>query len=263
MDTISFHGNSTTMGNNGPSANNNGQQDSTSQGMTAPFFFLIILVILVAIFFCCNSPCIRRLARSSNNSEPPPQRQRPRSELGTSDVEEGLNRKEFVKSNLPYRTVDVGEDETTSDAASVNRRSSRSLHKINLSVRSIPEGSAEEENARASSIARSSFMSTGSANRIPVCSICLSGFHKGDEVAWSTNPSCNHEYHRDCIHDWLMSHEDCPLCRNVFLPKDVSETSSPSASTDVLSSSEQGDEAHRETREEGESTASVIAHSEA
>lgn len=59
----------------------------------------------------------------------------------------------------------------------------------------------------------------------PECSICLDRFQKGDEVAWSKSPSCNHFFHTDCILQWLSSkkrngtmHDSCPLCRHQIIP---------------------------------------------
>merc|ERR1712045_190567 len=49
------------------------------------------------------------------------------------------------------------------------------------------------------------------------CPICLDDFRIGDEVCWSKNEKCLHIHHLDCMMNWLMDHDDCPLCRQEFV----------------------------------------------
>jgi hypothetical protein len=49
------------------------------------------------------------------------------------------------------------------------------------------------------------------------CSICLEEFRNGDEMCASPNQACSHVFHRDCILDWLLTHEICPICRRNYL----------------------------------------------
>ena len=42
------------------------------------------------------------------------------------------------------------------------------------------------------------------------CIICLEDFKVGDEVIYLP---CLHVFHKDCILDWLKSHDDCPMCK--------------------------------------------------
>jgi hypothetical protein len=49
------------------------------------------------------------------------------------------------------------------------------------------------------------------------CAICLVEYEAGDEISWSHNKSCTHAFHRDCIIDWLVSHDECPCCRHNYL----------------------------------------------
>lgn len=67
-----------------------------------------------------------------------------------------------------------------------------------------------------------------------ICSICLGSYHSQDVVSWSTNSACPHEYHRSCIEPWLIIHEECPLCRCIFLQRlshEDSITPQPPATT--------------------------------
>ena len=54
------------------------------------------------------------------------------------------------------------------------------------------------------------------------CAICLSHFESQQLVCESNNSSCQHVFHKDCMVDWLMKyHDDCPMCREVYLLKTV------------------------------------------
>ena len=49
------------------------------------------------------------------------------------------------------------------------------------------------------------------------CSICLSKFEDGEEICFSPNPECSHSFHKECIVEWLMMHNECPYCRRNYL----------------------------------------------
>lgn len=59
-----------------------------------------------------------------------------------------------------------------------------------------------------------------------VCAICLGPYHDGELVVQSCNPNCHHEFHRECIAEWLAKKDECPCCRQRFLEKDepINET---------------------------------------
>ena len=59
--------------------------------------------------------------------------------------------------------------------------------------------------------------STATSGGKLVCSICLEAFEAGEEVSWSRNTECNHCYHQECISQWLIKHDECPVCRNDYL----------------------------------------------
>lgn len=44
------------------------------------------------------------------------------------------------------------------------------------------------------------------------CSICLSNYEDNDEV---TKLGCEHNFHKECIEEWLHVNQTCPLCRTV------------------------------------------------
>ena len=54
------------------------------------------------------------------------------------------------------------------------------------------------------------------------CSICLEDYEEGDTVIWSTNQSCLHVYHKNCILTWLCKAKEglCPICKQNFCEND-------------------------------------------
>lgn len=58
------------------------------------------------------------------------------------------------------------------------------------------------------------------------CSICLIDINtldsdlivwKGDYIDSIYKTSCGHTFHFKCISDWLLSNDDCPVCRTTLL----------------------------------------------
>jgi len=53
----------------------------------------------------------------------------------------------------------------------------------------------------------------GEANQVQVgcdCSVCQSDYKLGDKLV---KLPCNHDYHKDCVVQWLKQHDSCPICR--------------------------------------------------
>jgi hypothetical protein len=48
----------------------------------------------------------------------------------------------------------------------------------------------------------------------PMCSICL-GDYEEDDVVFQASTTCSHQFHKECILDWLERREntECPCCR--------------------------------------------------
>jgi hypothetical protein len=50
-----------------------------------------------------------------------------------------------------------------------------------------------------------------------MCAICWTEYLDGEDICWSPNSACAHNFHRDCIQEWLTSHDECPCCRSDYL----------------------------------------------
>jgi hypothetical protein len=67
----------------------------------------------------------------------------------------------------------------------------------------------------------------------PSCAVCLGEYEIGEMIRQL--PDCHHQFHLDCIDQWLATHTTCPMCRRSLLPPDpnaqapVSPSGSPTA----------------------------------
>eukprot|EP00978_Attheya_sp_CCMP212_P001669 scaffold3445_cov57-Attheya_sp.AAC.1 len=86
---------------------------------------------------------------------------------------------------------------------------------------SVAEGIAEEtEDKRGNFLSRSwrsASSSVPSMKSKPTCAICLENYSIGDSVSLAKTDQCDHDFHSQCIGEWLANHDDCPLCRTVIL----------------------------------------------
>ncbi len=49
------------------------------------------------------------------------------------------------------------------------------------------------------------------------CPICLEEYKEGDDICWSKNKNCPHAFHLDCMAEWLIENDECPMCRENYL----------------------------------------------
>lgn len=51
--------------------------------------------------------------------------------------------------------------------------------------------------------------------RVPHCAICLERLRVGEMVGLApvNQKACIHVYHKECISEWLVQHNECTLCK--------------------------------------------------
>lgn len=72
---------------------------------------------------------------------------------------------------------------------------------------------------------------------LPQCLICFETFVNGDAV---TTHCTNKSYHRHCIMEWLMKHDNCPYCRRSFFSTGLTNIDVPMTTTTAVSDAEAG-----------------------
>ena len=53
------------------------------------------------------------------------------------------------------------------------------------------------------------------------CPICFEEYSIGDDMCMSRNSTCSHVFHAECMTNWLMKSDNCPLCRADYLREDT------------------------------------------
>ncbi|KAI7730311.1 hypothetical protein M8C21_019904 [Ambrosia artemisiifolia] len=53
-----------------------------------------------------------------------------------------------------------------------------------------------------------------SSGNATCCSICLQDFELGNSAG--IFPKCEHKFHPECISQWLLTHNSCPVCRTTI-----------------------------------------------
>jgi len=53
------------------------------------------------------------------------------------------------------------------------------------------------------------------------CPICYEEYKIGEDIAWSQNDECPHVYHLNCILEWLLDNDVCPMCRAQYINIDM------------------------------------------
>jgi hypothetical protein len=120
-------------------------------------------------------------------------------------ISNGLNVKEWLPDDPPAESTDEGDQDTPPSGEAVEVPQPQAPPP-NLSPAACVMGSDDCE-------------SLAGEEEMAGCAICLSHFKPQQLVCESTNSSCQHVFHKDCMVDWLMlkHHDTCPMCREVYL----------------------------------------------
>eukprot|EP00980_Cylindrotheca_fusiformis_P017779 scaffold5605_cov128-Cylindrotheca_fusiformis.AAC.20 len=98
------------------------------------------------------------------------------------------------------------------DAETVTTSSSCNGSRWSSNNRSTRRGSSASNHSACSAAS-----SNSDEDGWPTCTICFNTYEEGQEICWSNNPGCNHMFHKDCIHEWLLRADECPCCRLDYL----------------------------------------------
>ena len=128
--------------------------------------------------------------------------------LGNSDIQSMLNNQnaltEFFRENV--RNAMIEEDEFFAD--------NRLDNLINILMQNDPNrhGTPPASVKEIESLPRKK-ATTGN------CSICLELYKKSDTLR---ELPCKHDFHEECLLDWLSMHNSCPVCRHELKTDDPS-----------------------------------------
>jgi len=185
-----------------------------------PFDKYIYMALLLFIVFLGLLP---KILRTCGCAPPRPRRWWEIGDDNDDDEEEEVpelseeERKELVEKSL---------------SAAIVVAHSRSLCETRPTTGSTRSSSVDDD-ASSTALDDSSAEDTGASpntSTLQPCHICLERFQVGDEVSWSNVSKCRHTFHKACIEEWMMKHEDCPCCRAVTLR--LSRTDNATETTD-------------------------------
>lgn len=145
----------------------------------------------------------RSILNASNEFPSPPVMNGNEREAGQEiDIgQEREDRRALILTSVVVKKAVVHEAETEDDSPQDGENT-----KDNIFIRSFRNGLAFVND-----------LSTNSLHDPKVCTICLEPYKENEEICWSKNEKCSHSFHLDCMTNWLMDHDDCPICRSEYL----------------------------------------------
>lgn len=176
-------------------------------------FFLFLFYIILKIYTRCvqrqqrreRAEARGRLRLNSTNRLPTTGGPGGGSEPDVDIEQERENRRLLILTSVVVKKA-LHHDKKKNETGNSPQDSNNDQEKNNILVRSFRNG-----------LAMVNGMSTNSLNDPNVCSICLEPYKDNDEICWSKNDECKHCFHLDCMTNWLMDHDECPICRSKYL----------------------------------------------
>jgi hypothetical protein len=179
-------------------------QVNTVGALTVFSVLVFGICFVIVVLGLCRQLTIQDAEREESTSH---ERKQERRRLRRQFVSNGLIVKEWLPVD-PQVESTTGDQDTPPSGETAEAKQPPAPP-INSSLASCAMGSDDCE-------------SIAGEEEMAGCSICLSHFKPQELVCESNNSSCQHVFHKDCMVDWLMKyHDDCPMCREVYLLKTV------------------------------------------
>ncbi|KAI8337856.1 hypothetical protein BD560DRAFT_413009 [Blakeslea trispora] len=172
------------------------------------FGYMILLVPLLAcasIVFCL--PCVLVALRAFN--------------INIANIMMGGSKEEIAKIPVfRYKRAEPAQETEEAQAHSLaNDHTNKSIKSVVSSKRHnwIRQFMQRHHKSKSTQDQQTYQYLTLPQSEDAVCSICLCEYENEEFVCklW-----CNHQYHKDCVHEWLGLNSKCPLCKRDFRGKD-------------------------------------------
>ena len=185
-----------------------------------PFFFFFIFGGLI----CFSCSCFATIIKNRNA-----ERHRANSQSNTTRTDqEREERRAFILTHVivehrSKHTNSSDEEDILAEEKDGNKEERKS-DSSGSSRQTIPIGSLRNlfqglvGNSDSNTLKGVSISSLGNHE---LCAICLEGYNDNEEICRSRNKKCPHKFHLDCMVNWLMDHEQCPICRLPYLEEEI------------------------------------------